>query len=166
MPNESENTHTRRTVLAGVALAGVATVVTACSPGGGSSQSTPASEPSPATDSEGMPQSARPHPISSGSGTGGGTALGAASGIPVGGGKVFAREKVVVTQPQAGQFKAFTAVCTHAGCIVANVSDGVINCPCHGSQFHIQDGTVARGPAQAPLPAKSIAVSNGQITLP
>ena len=52
--------------------------------------------------------------------------------IPVGGGKVFDALKVVVTQPTAGDYKAFSAVCTHQGCTVNGVSNGVITCPCHG----------------------------------
>ena len=42
----------------------------------------------------------------------------AAAEIPVGGGKVFEALKVVVTQPTAGDFKAFSAVCTHQACTV------------------------------------------------
>ena len=41
--------------------------------------------------------------------------------MPVGGGKIFAAEKVVVTQPTEGDFKAFSAVCTHQGCVVAKI---------------------------------------------
>ena len=69
------------------------------------------------------------------------------SEIPVGGGTIFADEQVVVTQPTEGEFKAFTAVCTHQGCHVSSVSDGTINCACHGSQFSIDDGSVEPGPA-------------------
>jgi Rieske Fe-S protein len=87
------------------------------------------------------------------------------SDIPVGGGKVFPDRKVVVTQPAAGQFKAFSAVCTHQGCTVADVTGGLIECPCHGSRFHAADGTVAGGPATAPLPAERITVAGGEITL-
>jgi Rieske Fe-S protein len=47
--------------------------------------------------------------------------LAAKTDIPVGGGTVFKNEKVVVTQPEAGTFEAFTAVCTHQGCIVKDV---------------------------------------------
>ncbi|MFB7612344.1 Rieske (2Fe-2S) protein [Streptomyces gardneri] len=87
------------------------------------------------------------------------------SGIPVGGGTVFAKEKVVVTQPTAGEFKAFSAVCTHQGCLVNKVADGTIDCPCHGSKYRIADGSVAHGPATRPLPAEEIIVSGESITL-
>ena len=87
------------------------------------------------------------------------------SDIPVGGGKIFDAEKVVVTQPVAGEFKAFTAVCQHMGCTVASVSGGTINCPCHGSKYKITDASVVAGPAPRPLPAKQITVKGGDITL-
>ena len=87
------------------------------------------------------------------------------SDIPVGGGKIFDAEKVVVTQPVAGEFKAFTAVCQHMGCTVGSVSGGTINCPCHGSKYKITDASVVAGPAPRPLPAKQITVKGGDITL-
>jgi Rieske Fe-S protein len=92
-----------------------------------------------------------------------GGALGKTTDVPVGGGKVFADQKVVVTQPAQGDFKAFSAVCTHQGCTVDEVADGTINCPCHGSKFKIADGSVSDGPATKPLPAEQITVSGGQI---
>ena len=82
----------------------------------------------------------------------------AAADIPVGGGKVFDRLKVVITQPTAGDFKAFSAVCTHQGCTVNGVSNGVITCPCHGSTFDIATGAVEQGPATQALPTKSVTV--------
>ncbi|WP_069773204.1 MULTISPECIES: Rieske (2Fe-2S) protein [unclassified Streptomyces] len=85
--------------------------------------------------------------------------------IPVGGGKIFADEKVVVTQPTKGDFKAFSAVCTHQGCTVSDISDGIIHCPCHQSEFRITDGSVAGGPAPRPLPAEKITVARGSISL-
>ncbi|MFI1813454.1 Rieske (2Fe-2S) protein [Streptomyces sp. NPDC020422] len=85
--------------------------------------------------------------------------------IPVGGGRVFEDEKVVVTQPVAGRFKAFSAICTHQGCTVNKVADGTIDCPCHGSKYRITDGSVAAGPAPRRLPDERINVSDGTITL-
>jgi nitrite reductase/ring-hydroxylating ferredoxin subunit len=94
-----------------------------------------------------------------------GAALAKTSEIPVGGGKVFQDAKVVVTQPTQGTFKAFTAVCTHQQCIVANVEAGTINCGCHGSKFKVEDGSVAGGPAGAPLAAQQITVSGDSVQL-
>ncbi|GHH49376.1 Rieske (2Fe-2S) protein [Streptomyces candidus] len=91
--------------------------------------------------------------------------LAATSDIPVGGGKVFKEQRVVVTQPEAGSFKAFASTCTHQGCDVASVSDGTINCPCHGSRFRVADASVAGGPATQPLPPRAITVESGSIRL-
>jgi len=85
--------------------------------------------------------------------------------IPVGGGKVFDAAKVVVTQPKAGEFKAFSAICTHKGCTVAGVANGTITCPCHGSTYDMATGQVTGGPAPAPLPSKTVTVSGGSITI-
>lgn len=88
-----------------------------------------------------------------------------AADIPVGGGEILTDRKVVITQPTAGTFKAFTAVCTHQGCLVASITDAMIVCPCHGSTYSITDGSVTGGPAPAPLAAVPITVSGGTITL-
>jgi Rieske Fe-S protein len=103
-----------------------------------------------------------------GAGGGGGgapaaNALAQTGDIPVGGGAVFEQQKLVVTQPKAGTFKAFSAVCTHAGCVVGDVSGGTINCPCHGSQFKVADGSVAAGPAGRALKEVAITVKGTDI---
>ena len=92
-------------------------------------------------------------------------ALAATSQIPVGSGMIFTGPQVVVTQPAAGEFKAFSAVCTHMGCIVNQISNGTIDCPCHGSQYSITTGDVVAGPAPSPLPAKQITVSGNSVFL-
>jgi nitrite reductase/ring-hydroxylating ferredoxin subunit len=104
---------------------------------------------------------------SSAGGDSGGTADGLAStsDIEVGGGTIFADEKVVITQPTAGEFKCFSAVCTHQGCLVSEVSDGDIVCTCHGSHFSISTGEPDSGPATSPLEEKQITVTGDQITL-
>ena len=83
--------------------------------------------------------------------------------VPVGGGTIITGKNVVVTQPAAGTFKGFSAVCTHQGCIVATVANGTIDCPCHGSKFSIKDGSVVNGPATSPLPPVNIAVQGTSI---
>jgi nitrite reductase/ring-hydroxylating ferredoxin subunit len=160
----------RRGMLRGVAAVGAVGVVgatlAACSGSGSSSGSGSGSSSNSGSGSGASASSSAAGSGSSGSGSSGtgGTALGPTSEVPVGGGKVFTSAQVVVTQPTAGQYKAFTAVCTHAGCTVGTVANGLITCPCHGSQFHIADGSVAQGPASSPLSSVKIAVQNGQIT--
>jgi Rieske Fe-S protein len=136
---------TRRAALAGAGFAGLAATLAAC---GGASSSSSAS-----TSGSGQ------------AGNSGNAALASTSEIPVGGGKVFSAEKVVVTQPTAGEFKAFSAVCTHMQCLVDKVASGTIDCPCHGSEFSVKNGSVVSGPAPSPLPAQAIKVTGGKIKL-
>ncbi|MFG3290455.1 Rieske (2Fe-2S) protein [Streptomyces sp. NPDC048179] len=140
---------TRRTVLA-TGAAALAVGCAGCSNYNDNSGSSSSSE-SPSAEST--------------TGAAAGTALAQTSEIPEGGGTVFKDQKVVVTQPTKGEFKAFSAICTHQGCTVNRVADGTIDCPCHGSKYKIADGSVAHGPATRPLPAKSITVSGNSITL-
>ena len=93
-----------------------------------------------------------------------GAALAKVADIPVGGGRILADEKIVVTQPVKGEFKCFSAICTHAGCVVGDVSGGTINCPCHGSKFKVADGSVAAGPAKKALEAVAVKVDGDTIT--
>ncbi|WP_432478519.1 Rieske (2Fe-2S) protein [Nocardioides sp. GXQ0305] len=99
-----------------------------------------------------------------GSGGGGGPVATTAD-VPVGGGTINSDEEVVVTQPAEGEFKAFTAVCTHQGCIVGKVENNEIMCPCHGSAFSAEDGSVVTGPATEPLAAVQVSVEGDQISL-
>jgi nitrite reductase/ring-hydroxylating ferredoxin subunit len=81
----------------------------------------------------------------------------------VGGGVILNNADYVVTQPSKGTFKAFTSICTHMRCKVAEVSGGFIRCSCHGSQFSIKDGSVANPPASQPLAEHEITVSGGKV---
>jgi Rieske Fe-S protein len=153
-----------RRALGSLAAAGVGVpLLAAC----GSDDPDTAADPSTTTSSS--PSSAASSPTSGSSSSsaagGGGEKLTTTSEIEVGGGEVFNDQKVVVTQPKAGEFKCFTAVCSHQGCIVNDVSDGTINCDCHGSQYSIEDGSVVRGPATFALAEEQITVSGDSITL-
>jgi len=111
--------------------------------GSGQTGSGPSSSPQPAS---GQPPS-----------------LALTSDVPVGGGKILADKKIVITQPRAGSFEAFAAVCTHQGCTVSGVSGGTINCPCHGSKFSITNGSVVTGPAASALAPVGIKVQGTSI---
>ena len=100
-----------------------------------------------------------------GPGSASGPATVAAADVPVGGGAILAAAKVVVTQPSEGDFKAFTAVCTHQGCAVAEIASGQITCPCHGSAFSIEDGSVVAGPAPEPLAEKTVEVKGDRLSI-
>jgi Rieske Fe-S protein len=135
---------TRRSVLAGGCGAACALALTGCATYGAGAP-TPAPAPAPAG--------------------GGPVVLAATADIPVGGGRVFADRDIVVTQPVAGEFTAFSATCTHQGCLVSEVADGTINCPCHGSRFAVADGAVTAGPAGRPLPGRAVRVEGDAVVL-
>jgi Rieske Fe-S protein len=157
----------RRTVLQGVLVLGAAGLLAAC--GGSNDTAQQPAAPAGGADTGGAPstptQSSAPSAAASEPAGGGGSALGPASEIPVGGGKIYEGPKIVVTQPSMGTYKAFSAVCTHEQCTVSDVSDGTINCPCHGSKFNITDGSVAHGPAESPLPEKKVMVAGGNVSV-
>jgi Rieske Fe-S protein len=104
-----------------------------------------------------------PAGAASSAGTSAPAVLASTADIPVGGGKVLTDKKIVITQPKAGSFHAFTAICTHLGCIVNAVSGGTIDCPCHGSKYSSVNGSVVNGPATLPLAAVSIKVQGTSI---
>ncbi|KUM70095.1 Rieske (2Fe-2S) protein [Streptomyces sp. ISL-22] len=95
----------------------------------------------------------------------GGAALAKTADIPEGGGKVFGDEKVVVSQPTAGDFKAFSTICTHQKCPMTDLKGDTLTCACHQSQFSVLDGSVKKGPATQPLEARQISVEGDSITL-
>ncbi len=132
----------RRTFIAGTATVGAVGAVAACAPttaaGGGAGRG--------------------------GSG-GAGVALVALADVPVGGAVAVttpAGDPVIVSQPTAGTAVAFSAVCTHQGCLVAPRGADLV-CPCHGSVFDAMTGAVRQSPASAPLPSVPVTVQNGEV---
>jgi len=145
----------RRRALSGTAAIAVGVPVLAACGGGDTTAADPSASSS--ADSPDSPEGETPS-------ASGGTALASASDVPVGGCFVVASAKVVLTQPTAGDFKAFSAVCTHQGCLVQSSTDGEIPCPCHGSRFSLEDGSPTAGPASSPLSAVEITVDGDSIT--
>lgn len=143
----------RRAVLQGAGLAAV-TVGAAAACGSDDSDSTAGSTASSSSST------------SASAGSGGGTELASVSDVPVGGGMILKDQKLVLTQPTAGEIKAFSSRCTHQGCAVGAVKDGFIVCPCHGSRFAIADGApTPESPAKKPLDTTQVKVSGDKITL-
>ncbi|MFF3752230.1 Rieske (2Fe-2S) protein [Streptomyces sp. NPDC002018] len=129
----------RRTVLKGVALAGVAGAgMAACST---ESKLGHAEDPTPTAAVE----------------------LGAARDIPVGGAKLYREQRLVVSCPARGEYRAFSAQCTHAGCLLEKLEGTVGDCPCHGSKFDVTTGRAIQGPATVPLPEVPITAEGGRL---
>jgi Rieske Fe-S protein len=145
---ETEGTIRRRTVLIGAGA-----VVTAATVGAVAACGTSATPRGRLNPEKRSPAPAAAAPITK------------TTGVPVGGGTIFADQKVVVTQPTAGAFHAFSAICTHMGCTVGTVANGLIMCPCHGSEYSITDGSVKRGPALSPLSTKQVTITGDEISV-
>jgi len=159
--NAQPTTMPRRNVLAvGAVGVGAAGILAAC----GGDEEPAANSPAPAATSEAPSTGAAPSASASGDAPPA-DALASTAEIPVGGGKIFADKQVVVTQPTAGDFKAFGAQCTHQGCLVSRVQGDEIHCTCHGSIFSAADGSVKGGPAPSPLPARTVTVSGESLVL-
>lgn len=133
---------TRRGVIRGAAVGGLTLPLLAACGGGGSSSADGGSSPSAVP-----------------------SVSAAVADIPVGGGKIFADQLVVVTQPTEGDFKAFSATCTHQGCPVTQITDRQIVCPCHASHYSIEDGSVLSGPAPRPLPEYPVKTEGDQVVV-
>jgi Rieske Fe-S protein len=140
----------RRSILGAAAAVGAVGVVAAC---GGGGSSTPAAS---TTGSDSAAGSSSPS-------AGDAAALTPTADVPVGSGVILADAKVVVTQPTAGTFKAFSSTCTHMSCQVTSISGDTIHCPCHGSSYSIVDGSVQGGPAPRPLPKVAIKVEGDEV---
>jgi Rieske Fe-S protein len=158
---------TRRRALAGATTVGLALpLLSAC----GDEQGAPARADDPATGSSGPTSEATTADTADPTAGATSRAPAAAAGIvstadvPVGSGVIFADEQVVVTQPTAGDIKAFSAICTHSRCTVTDITD-VITCRCHGSVFDLSTGDVLQGPAPSALPGVDFSLEGDQVVL-
>lgn len=141
----------RRTVLATGGALGAAVALAAC---GGSGEGEAASS---AAESSAAPEPSGAAPA--------GEVLGPVDQVAVGSGVVYDGPKVVVTQPAEGDVRGFTAVCPHQGCLVSEVTNNEILCPCHGSLFSAEDGAVITGPATSGLAPVAVTVADNQVVL-
>jgi nitrite reductase/ring-hydroxylating ferredoxin subunit len=159
--DEHASSPARRTVIRGAAaVAGLAAVAPL---GAGTARA--AEQPNPTGKSDLYKREdgdvAAAYPVST---EGGLKPLGPVSDVPVGQGKIYDAQKIVVTQPKKGQWHAFSAVCTHQQCVVADCDGGKINCGCHNSSFDFTTGAPEGGPATVPLPKKKVKIVKGKIT--
>ncbi|MFC0530738.1 Rieske (2Fe-2S) protein [Phytohabitans kaempferiae] len=145
----------RRVLAAGALGVGAAGVLAACGGDDEPADSTPGTGAAPTTGA--APSASGDAPATE--------ALASTADIPVGSGKIFTEQAVVVTQPAAGEFKAFSARCPHQGCLVSQVQGDRIVCACHGSHFSAADGSVLTGPARSALAAQPVTVEGDSIVL-
>ncbi|WP_225831480.1 Rieske (2Fe-2S) protein [Streptomyces sp. NK08204] len=89
--------------------------------------------------------------------------LGAESEVAKGGAKLFRDHNVVVSRDGSGALKAYSTVCTHAGCAINKLQGTTLICPCHGSQFDAVTGKVVQSPATEPLNELPVKAANGRI---
>jgi len=93
----------------------------------------------------------------------GGRRLASLAQVPVGGGLILPTARIVLSRSSNGTVHGFSAVCTHQGCTVTSIRNGMIGCPCHGSRFDAQTGAVLAGPAPRPLPPIRVVIRDGEI---
>ncbi|WP_405454475.1 Rieske (2Fe-2S) protein [Streptomyces achromogenes] len=128
----------RRTVLRGAAAAPVAGLaLAACS----------------APDDEGSSASAATEAVD----------LGKESEVAKGGAKLYRDHNVVVSRGQDGGLKAYSTICTHAGCPINKLEGTTLICPCHGSRFDAVTGKVVAAPATEPLTELAVKATDGRI---
>ena len=165
-PRQETSATTRRTILRAAGLLGLtgagAAALGACAEASsGSPSATPAAaETSAPTSPTAAATSSKPSASTAKAPEGPSVDT---SKVPVGGGVILENANYVVTQPSKGKYKAFSKICTHQGCPVASVANGVIHCNCHGSEYSIKDGSVTNPPAPKPLAEAKTAVFEGKI---
>jgi nitrite reductase/ring-hydroxylating ferredoxin subunit len=85
--------------------------------------------------------------------------------IPIGSGKKFDVEgvQILITQPRAGEFRGFSAVCTHAGFVMSNMANSEIKCDNHGAVYSADDGSVLSGPAPTALGKVTVTIEGDDV---
>jgi Rieske Fe-S protein len=167
-PGQETSAVARRTVLRAAGLLGLtgagAAALSACAEasGGSPSAAPAASETSAPTTPSPTADTTSPTPSASTAEAPKGPSV-ATSKVPVGGGVILEDADYVITQPSKGQYKAFSKICTHQGCPVASVEDGVIHCNCHGSEYSIKDGSVTNPPATKGLAVAKTTVFESKV---
>jgi cytochrome b6-f complex iron-sulfur subunit len=159
---------TRRALLRYSALAGAmglsGAAIAAC--GGGDDAATGTATESPTQTSTAAATTPEAAPTSAAAGGATGPVLTKTADVPVGSALVVDNpdgDKVIVVQASQGEFTGLSAICTHQRCTVGVAGDRLA-CPCHASRFSLS-GEVLQGPATAPLPAVSVAVSGEDVVL-
>ena len=95
-----------------------------------------------------------------------GTELMQVAGIPVGGtaAATVDGQEFLLAQPAEGSIVAFSAICTHQGCIVSAALTE-FDCSCHGSRFDAATGNVLAGPAPRPLHPVAVTIADGAVVV-
>jgi cytochrome b6-f complex iron-sulfur subunit len=158
VPAQPESGLIARRTLLGAASVGATALLAGCGGGTGADGGGAAASPTtPAPTS--TPGSGGTSPSASG------TVLVSLADVPVDGAvsaQTDSGEPILVTQPSAGDVKAFSAICTHKGCTVAPKGNQLV-CPCHGSVYDLSTGEVLAGPAPAPLATVDVKVKSGNV---
>ena len=105
-------------------------------------------------------------PSKAAAGESGKVEVGKVTDFPAGQGKVVPvnDKPVIVVNTTQGGLKAYSAICTHFGCIVVwDQPRQFILCPCHDGRFNAVNGAVISGPPPAPLPELPVTVENGTV---
>jgi len=162
----TEPVASRRIVFQGLSALGVAAVLAGC---GGDEEPATTSDPTTGSPSPSDSPSPTEPPPSTASpsekpGQDQKPALATTDEVPVGGGIVLIGQKIVIVQPTAGKFRAWSAICKHEGELVGSVESNVITCPFHGSQYDSATGDVVGGPAPTGLDPIDIRVAGNRIT--
>lgn len=99
---------------------------------------------------------------------GGPVNVGAVEDFPVNSGKIVSvnDKPVIVVNTKAGGLQAFSAICTHLGCVVSwSERKSVIHCPCHDGFFNAVTGAVVSGPPPLPLSRYELVVKDGSVLI-